>query len=319
MKDGTFYRDRTGMDASRKKRFNRVAVLKGGPSTERDVSLRSGAAVAKGLHEAGYEVVEVDVWSRTLDLPAAIDAVFIALHGEFGEDGQVQALLEKRGVPYTGSGPRASRTSFDKRLSKDVFVQAGIPTAPYEVLGPDQPRTLALPVVVKPPCQGSTIGVFRVMQEEDWQPAFREAIQYDGEVLVEAFIPGRELTVGIVGETVLPAVEIVAPDGWYDYAAKYNKGQSRHLCPAPLDPATAARCGRLALETFRALNCRGLGRTDFRMTDDGTLYVLELNNIPGFTETSLLPEAAQAAGIGFSRLCAQIMEMAGLSGGELKE
>jgi D-alanine-D-alanine ligase len=301
------------MTESHNKRFKRVAVLKGGPSSEHDVSLRSGTAVAKGLRDAGYDVTEVEVLGRTLHLPETVEAVFIALHGEFGEDGQVQALLERRRLPYTGSGPMASRTSFDKRLSKSVFVQAGISTATYEILGPDQPRTLPLPVVVKPPCQGSTIGVFLVRHEAEWEPAFRKALQYDGEVLVEAFIPGRELTVGIVGEVILPPLEILAPDGWYDYDAKYTLGQSRHLCPAPLEPATEARCRAMAMETFRALQCRGLGRTDFRLMADGSLYVLELNNIPGFTETSLLPEAAQVAGIEFPRLCEQIMEMAGLN------
>ncbi len=306
------------MTDSHNKRFQRVAVLKGGPSSEREVSLRSGAAVAGGLRDAGYEVTEVDI-HRTLNLPETVEAVFIALHGEFGEDGQVQTLLEQRRIPYTGSSPQSSRTSFDKRLSKDVFRRAGIPTAPYEILGPDEPRTLQLPVVVKPPCQGSTIGVFRVMEEKDWDKAFRESLQhaYDGKVLVESFIPGRELTVGIVGETVLPPIEILAPDGWYDYHAKYDKGQSRHLCPAPLDADTEARCRAIAMQTFRALKCRGLGRADFRLMEDGSLYVLELNNIPGFTETSLLPEAAQEAGISFSRLCEQIMEMAALSGDEI--
>ena len=302
------------MENSGKKKFKRVAVLKGGTSSEREVSLRSGAAVTKGLRAAGYEVAEVDVQHRALDLPPGIDGAFIALHGEFGEDGQIQALLEQLGLPYTGSGPSASRASFDKRLSKAIFIRAGIPTAAYEVLGATGHRTLPLPVVVKPPCQGSTIGVFRVMREQDWQPAFRDALQYDNEVVVETFIPGRELTVGIVGDTVLPVVEILAPDGWYDFDAKYSKGQSRHLCPAPLDPDLAARCHAIALDTFRALDCRGLGRVDFRLMDDGTLYVLELNNIPGFTETSLLPEAAQAAGIDFTHLCAHIMEMASLHG-----
>ena len=302
------------MANSGRKTFSHVAVLKGGPSSEREVSLRSGAAVAKGLRAAGYEVDEIDVKQKTLALPPRVEGVFVALHGEFGEDGQVQAQLERFGVPYTGSGPSASRASFDKRLSKAIFVRAGIPTADYEVLGPEGHRTLPLPVVVKPPRQGSTIGVFRVMQEQDWQPAFREALQYDGEVVVETFIPGRELTVGMVGDTVLPVLEILAPDGWYDFDAKYRKGQSRHLCPAPLDPASAARCQAIALDTFRALDCRGLGRVDFRLRDDGALYVLELNNIPGFTETSLLPEAAQAAGIDFTHLCARIMEMACLHG-----
>lgn len=292
------------------KKYRKVAVLKGGPSSEREVSLRSGAAVAKGLRTAGYEVIEVDVVSRTLTIPEAVDAAFIALHGEFGEDGGVQKQLETQKIPYTGSNPASSRIAFDKRLSKAVFDKAGIPSAAYEVLGPNDSLTLPLPIVVKPPCQGSTIGIFKVSRPEEWEAAFRESLRYDGAVLVEAFIPGRELTVGIVGDTVLPAVEIVAPDGWYDFNAKYGKGQSRHLCPAPLDQSTADRASRIALDTFRALGCRGLGRVDFRLTPDGQLYVLELNNIPGFTETSLLPEAALAAGIPFPELCQRIMESA---------
>lgn len=293
-------------------KFKKVAVLKGGPSSERSISLKSGAAVAIGLRAAGYDVVEVDVIGRSLAIPEPVDAVFIALHGEFGEDGQIQKLLEFRKIPYTGSGPTSSRMAFDKRLSKEVFVRAGIPTAPYETLGPDGRLTLPLPVVVKPPCQGSTIGIFKVSRPEEWEAAFRESLQYDGEIIVEAFIPGRELTVGVVGNTVLPAVEILAPDGWYDFDAKYNKGQSRHLCPAPLDKNLLERVNEIALRTFKALGCRGLGRVDFRLTESGELFVLELNNIPGFTETSLLPEAAQAAGIAFPALCRQIMEMATL-------
>lgn len=293
-------------------KFKKVAVLKGGPSSERSISLKSGAAVAGGLRAAGYEVIEVDVTARSLDLPASVDAVFIALHGEFGEDGQIQEILEARRIPYTGSGPQSSRIAFDKRLSKAVFVQAGIPTAPYETLGPAGHLTLPLPIVVKPPCQGSTIGIFKVSHPDEWESAFRESLKYDGEIIAEAFIPGRELTVGVVGQTALPAVEILAPDGWYDFDAKYSKGQSRHLCPAPLEPEIANRARTIALHTFKALGCRGLGRVDFRLTESGELFVLELNNIPGFTETSLLPEAAQAAGIPFPALCRQIMEMATL-------
>jgi D-alanine-D-alanine ligase len=294
------------------RKFKKVGVLKGGPSSEREISLKSGAAVAKGLRAAGYEVVEVDVVGRSLELPEPVDGVFIALHGEFGEDGQIQKLLEARRIPYTGSNPAASLASFDKRLSKKIFIKTGIPTANYEVLGPNGMLSLPYPVVIKPPCQGSTIGIFKVNGPDEWESAFRKSLRYDGEVLAEAFIPGRELTVGIVGSTAFPAIEILAPDGWYDFTAKYSKGQSRHLCPAPLEPAIAARAKQIALDTFTALGCRGLGRVDFRLTDAGELYVLELNNIPGFTETSLLPEAAQAAGIGFAELCAQIMEMAQL-------
>ena len=284
----------------------------GGPSSERAISLKSGAAVAKGLRAAGYTVSEVDVRDRSLSLPPGTEAVFIALHGEFGEDGAVQELLQKQRIPYTGSSPEASRTAFDKRLSKHVFDRAAIPSAPYEILRDPARRTLPLPVVVKPPCQGSTIGIFKVSAEPEWNRAFAESIRYDGEVLVETFIPGRELTVGIVGETALPVIEILAPDGWYDFDAKYTKGQSRHLCPAPLDAETARRCQAIALQTFRALGCRGLGRVDFRLDPAGQMFVLELNNIPGFTETSLLPEAA-AAGIAFPELCRRIMEMAAVN------
>lgn len=299
--------------SSQSRKFTNVAVLMGGPSSERDISLRSGAAVAKGLRAAGYAVTEVDVRDRSLALPDGTNAVFIALHGEFGEDGSVQQLLQDRRIPYTGSGPAASRTSFDKRLSKRIFAQAGIPTAAYEVLRDPARRTLPLPVVVKPPCQGSTIGIFKVSSENEWTGAFAESIRYDGEVLVETFIPGRELTVGIVGETALPVIEILAPEGWYDFDAKYTKGQSRHLCPAPLDAATERQCKAIALATFKALGCAGLGRVDFRLDPQGNLFVLELNNIPGFTETSLLPEAAAAAGMAFPELCRRIMEMAALN------
>lgn len=301
------------MVGSTTRKFNKVAVLMGGPSSERAVSLKSGAAVAKGLRIAGYTVTEVDVLDRTLSLPPSIEAAFVALHGEFGEDGQVQRLLHDRGIPYTGSAPDASRAAFDKRISKSVFSQAGIPSAPYEILASHTLRTLPLPVVVKPPCQGSTIGIHKVTRESEWPAAFAESLSYDGEVLVETFIPGRELTVGIVGDAALPVIEILAPEGWYDFDAKYTKGHSRHLCPAPLDAATELRCRSIALQTFHALGCRGLGRVDFRLDPAGNLFVLELNNIPGFTETSLLPEAALAAGIEFPDLCRRIMEMAGLN------
>ena len=309
-------REGSGCFVRQKNYFQKVSVLKGGVSSEREISLRSGAAVARGLREAGYDVVETDVRRRALELPEPVDAVFIALHGEFGEDGQVQRLLEERRLPYTGAGPAASRAALDKRLSKHIFVDAGIPTPAYEVLRPGQARTLPLPVVVKPPCGGSTIGICRVREESQWAAALAEAFRHDTEVLVEAFIPGRELTVGLLGDRALPALEIIAPDGWYDFAAKYGKGGSRHVCPAPLEPGTAARCRDLALATFRALGCRGMGRVDFRLTDGGALFVLELNTIPGFTETSLLPEAAQAAGIGFADLCGQIVEMARLDSGD---
>ncbi len=292
------------------KEFKNVAVLMGGPSSERAVSLNSGRAVANGLRQAGYAVTEVDVTGRALNLPAGMDAVFVALHGEFGEDGGVQGLLEEMGIPYTGSGPESSRYSFDKQLSKKTFVQNGIPTPRYEILRSGESRTLALPVVVKPPCQGSSIGISRVLCEAEWEPALREALRFGPEVLVEEYIAGRELTVGIVDREALPVVEIVAPDGNYDYESKYTKGRTQYLVPAPLSPAASDACRAIAMRTFDALRCRGLARVDFRLSTEGELYVLELNNIPGFTETSLLPKAALCAGMTFPLLCDRILRAA---------
>lgn len=292
------------------KRFERVVVLRGGPSAEREVSLASGAAVAKGLTQAGYVVVEVDPTPDDLRLPAGIDAVFIVLHGAFGEDGVVQEILSQRGVPFTGSGPEASRIAFDKRLSKSIFLEHNIPTPAYEVLGPGDQRTLPLPVVVKPPLQGSTIGIHRVFREADWEGALADALTFDGEVLVEEYIDGAELTVGVVNDAVLPIVEIRAPDGYYDYKAKYTKGESRYLVPAPLSDELTSVCQDLAQRTYAVLGCRGMARVDIRLTQDGVPYVLELNSIPGFTETSLLPMAARAAGIEFSELCDRILQSA---------
>jgi D-alanine-D-alanine ligase len=282
----------------------------GGPSPERDVSLASGRAVAKGLREAGYRVAEVEIVGRQLTAPAGTEAVFIAMHGEYGEDGEVQDALRRLGMPYTGSGPEASRAGMDKRTSKRIFVERGIPTAAFEVLSDGQTRTLPLPVVVKPPCGGSSIGCQIVTEEKDWAAALRQAREHGDAVLVEAFVPGRELTAGVVGRTALPVVEIEAPGGVYNFAAKYTKGASRYLAPAPLPPPLASRCQAIALRVFDALGCRHLGRVDMRLTPEGELKVLEMNSIPGFTENSLLPKAAGAAGIPFSALCATIMEMA---------
>jgi D-alanine-D-alanine ligase len=288
-------------------RFKKIAVLMGGPSAEREVSLRSGAAVANGLREAGYDVVEVDVKSRKLRLPKDVDAAFIALHGEFGEDGQIQALLEERGIPYTGSGPAASKNSFDKVISKRIFVENNIPTPKYEVLRKGGKRTLPLPAVVKPASQGSSIGVHRVFVESEWDSSVNEAFSYGDELIVEEYIKGRELTVGVVGEDAMPVIEIAAPDDWYSYEAKYTKGQTKYFVPAPIDESTALMCQKLALQTFKALGCRGMGRVDIRMNDQGGLFVLELNNIPGFTETSLLPKAAAQSGLNFAALCDRIV------------
>lgn len=292
------------------RRFKKIAVLKGGPSAEREVSLASGAAVARALRSLDYEVVEVDVTGYDVAWPEGCEAAFIALHGTFGEDGQLQALLEARGIPFTGSGSGSSRTSFDKVATKRILERQGIATPRYEVLAPGQARTLPLPVVVKPPRQGSSIGISKVFEESAWLAALEAALKLDTEALVETFIEGAELTVGVVGEQVLPIVEIRAPEGYYDYRAKYTKGLTEYLVPAPLDEETTRACQSLAWRTFTALDCRGLGRVDIRLTPDGHPFVLELNSIPGFTETSLLPKAARAVGLEFPALCEKILNLA---------
>jgi D-alanine-D-alanine ligase len=288
----------------------------GGPSAERAVSLRSGAAIARGLREAGYETTEVDVRDRNLRLPGETDAVFLALHGEFGEDGEIQSLLNRMGIPYTGSGAAASRLAFDKALCKPKFLRNGIPTPAYEILERGQPRRLPLPVVTKPPRQGSSVGAHRVFTEPEWPAAAEDTLRYGDAMLVEAYVPGRELTVGIVDREALPAVEIVAPDGWYDYRAKYTQGLTSYRVPAPLDDGIRRACREIALEVFHTLGCRGLGRVDFRLSPDNRLYALEINTIPGFTETSLLPKAAAAAGMDFPSLCDAILLTARTDGPE---
>lgn len=292
------------------KKFRKVGVLMGGPSSEREVSLRSGAAIAGALRTRGYEVVEIDLKTTSVEIPAGVEAVFVALHGEFGEDGGVQAILRERKIAYTGSGPEASELAFDKVLSKKVFADHGIPTPKHEILGAGQRRTMPLPVVVKPVREGSSIGVHIVTDESRWLASYSDALLHGGEVLVESFIEGTELTVGLVGDQVLPVLEIRAPQGFYDYQAKYTKGVTEYLVPAPIPEERARTCQQLALRVFDALGCRDMARVDFRMNSKGELYVLELNSIPGFTETSLLPKAAKAAGIEFPELCDRILQMA---------
>jgi D-alanine-D-alanine ligase len=292
--------------------FRKVAVLKGGFSAEREVSLESGAAIAAGLREAGYEVTEVDVLAPDFTVPKGTDGVFIALHGTFGEDGGAQARLTELGVPYIGAGVEASRTAFDKILTEQCLREAGVPVPESEVLRRGEKPSLKLPVAVKPPRQGSSVGCSLVFDESEWPPALADAWRYDDEILVQRFIPGREFTVGVVDGEGLPVVEIVTEGGWYDYTAKYKVDTTRYDVPAELDADSTARMQAMALKTFEVLGARGFGRVDFRMTPDGKLFVLELNTIPGFTSHSLLPKAAAAAGIGFSVLCDRIMQTASL-------
>ncbi len=293
-------------------KFQNAAVLKGGFSAERDVSLESGAAIANGLRKAGYTVTEIDVTAPDFTVPAGVEAVFIALHGTFGEDGGAQARLTELGLPYVGAGVEASRIAFDKLLTEVCLRKAGILVPESETLRRGDEPTMLPPVAVKPPRQGSSVGCSLVFDESEWPLALADAFQYDDEVLVQRFIPGREFTVGVVDGTVLPIVEIVTAAGWYDYTAKYKVDTTRYMIPAELDAETASRMKKTALKTFEALGARGFGRVDFRMTPEGEQFVLELNTIPGFTSHSLLPKAAAAAGIEFSALCDRIMRTASL-------
>lgn len=294
------------------RRFSRVAVLKGGISSEREVSLRSGAAIAQGLRDGGYEVEEIDVVSTEFGVPEGVEAVFVALHGCFGEDGGIQQMLADRQMPYTGSGAESSRVSFDKVLTRSCLEKNGIPVPRGEVLCRAEERSMAAPLVVKPPREGSSVGCRLVFDESEWESAFAEAVQYSGEALVEEYIPGRELTVGVVDDLVLPVVEVKPAVAWYDYQAKYVTGDTEYVVPAKLAAETETLLQSIALKTFASLGAEGFGRVDFRLSPEEKPYVLELNSIPGFTETSLLPKAAQAAGIGFSELCCRIMELAHL-------
>ncbi|MCC7299772.1 MAG: D-alanine--D-alanine ligase [Verrucomicrobia bacterium] len=295
-----------------KKTFQHVAVLKGGFSAEREVSLESGGAIAAGLRKAGYTVTEIDVTSPEFTVPAGVEAVFIALHGTFGEDGGAQTRLTELGIPYVGADADSSRRSFDKLLTEICLRKAGVPVPEGETLRRGDKRTLPLPVAVKPPRQGSSVGCHLVFKESEWSDALADAFKYDDEILVQQFIPGREFTVGVVDGQVLPIVEIVTAAGWYDYTAKYKVDTTRYVIPAELDATTAARMQKITLQTFEALGARGFGRVDFRMTPEGEQFVLELNTIPGFTSHSLLPKAAAAAGIEFSVLCDRIMKTASL-------
>jgi D-alanine-D-alanine ligase len=293
-----------------KKTFGKVAVLKGGISSEREVSLRSGSAIAQGLRDGGYDVAEIDVTAKDFLVPPDVEAVFVALHGAFGEDGQVQRILAERGIPYTGSGAESCRVAFDKVLARERLEANGIPVPPGEALEDSNDRKVSVPLVVKPPREGSSVGCHLVFEESGWEAAFADAKRYSADVLVEQYIPGRELTVGVVDGRALPVVEIQTASDWYDFEAKYVAGDTRYTVPAKLPAATTKELQAIALKTFQCLEAEGFGRVDFRLTPEGKPYVLELNSIPGFTATSLLPKAASAEGIGFSQLCRQIMESA---------
>ncbi len=291
----------------------KVAVLMGGPSAEREVSLSSGRMCAAALREAGYEVTEVDAGT---DLPGVLgehdpDVVFNALHGRWGEDGCVQGLLEWLRIPYTHSGVLASALAMDKQRSKEVFRAAGLPVVDSILASSDEVRTrhvMEPPYVVKPNNEGSSVGVYIVHEAANAAPQLGP--EMPDEVMVETYAPGRELTVTVMGDRSLAVTDILT-DGWYDYAAKYTVGGSRHVIPADIPAEIADACLDFALRAHRALGCRGISRTDFRWDDsrgrDG-LILLETNTQPGMTPTSLSPEQAAHVGISFPEFCRWIVE-----------
>jgi D-alanine-D-alanine ligase len=292
-----------------------IAVLKGGPGSERPVSLATGSGVASALRSLGANVTEVDVSGLDFELPSHTELAFIAIHGTFGEDGQIQEILESRGVPYTGDGVEESRIAFDKILSKEKFDAAAVTTPPWEIITAGERPKMSLPFVLKAPKEGSTVGIYIVKEESELEDSLKNAAEYDNRLLVEKFIPARELTIGVLGDQALPIIEIVAKEGFYDFAEKYpflkpgSGGGARHFCPAPLDQEQTRAIQDLALRAFRSLGLQVYGRVDVMLPKHGEPTVLEINTIPGMTETSLLPEAAAAAGIGYPQLCARIIEL----------
>jgi len=295
-----------------------IAVLMGGPGSEREVSLATGRGVAKALRSLGAEVVEIDVRDENFQLPNDVDLAFITIHGTFGEDGQIQKILEGRGVPYTGDGVEASRNAFDKILSKQKFLKHKVATPESEVLDVGRRPKMSVPLVVKPARQGSTVGVVIVKNESELDGAMKEAAKYDRKLLVEKFVSGRELTIGILGDQALPIIEIIPKGGFYDFNTKYpflnpTAGASaQHVCPANIDATLTKKIQELALQAFRALGLMVYARVDAILSETGEPFVLEANTIPGMTEASLLPEAAAAAGIGYADLCARIIALSRL-------
>jgi len=290
-----------------------ITVMLGGPSAEREVSLRSGAAVAKALRSLGHTVHELDPKTKNWSLPVGTQVVFLALHGTYGEDGTVQDRLEELGVAYTGCDPEASRIGFDKVLTKQRCIAAGVPTAKFLVVESSTvpwPRGWNPPIVLKPVCQGSSVGLQFVDRVADWPQALAESLRYDAKVLLEERIVGREVTVSILGDTVLPLVEVRPKQGVLDYANKYTPGATEYFCPAPLDDTTTRKAQDAGLGAFRAIGGRDYARVDVMLRPSGDPVVLEVNSLPGMTETSLLPKAAAAAGIDYADLCQRMVELA---------
>ena len=288
----------------------------GGLSREREISLKTGKAILKALVEKGYATIPIDVGSDIAEklVREKIEFAFLALHGRFGEDGTIQGMLELMKIPYTGSGVLASALAMDKIMSKRFFLCEKIPTPRFETFRREEIKknqseeiSLPLPVVVKPSREGSTIGVSIVRKEEDLSPALREAERYDAEILIEEFMRGKEITVGILEDIPLPIIEIVPKSGFYDYRSKYTKGETQYILPARVGREKYLYAQEISLKAFKALGCSGVARVDLMTDEDENPFVIDVNTMPGMTETSLLPQAAHYAGISFEDLVERIL------------
>ncbi len=305
-------------------RTEKILVLMGGESTEREVSLRSGKAVAEALRQRFENVVELDLTRDTLNRITEIapDCAFIALHGKGGEDGTVQGLLEWMGIPYTGPGTLASALCLDKIMTKKVLTLSGVPTPQFLCISPDADpkeaignaiRVLGLPLVLKANCQGSSIGVAILREREGAEEILKELFTYGDQVLAEKFLSGTELTVPVMGNDkllVLPPIEITSSGKFYDYESKYTPGGSRHIIPARISPEVEKKVKAIAAKAYSETGCRGLARVDMMLDEKGDPFVIEINTSPGMTETSLFPDAAHAAGISFPELCETLVDLA---------
>jgi D-alanine-D-alanine ligase len=294
----------------------RVGVLFGGLSAEREISQLSGAAICKTLQERGYAVtpIEADAYGTWMSQVRETDVVFIALHGKLGEDGTVQGVLELLGVPYTGSGVLASALAMNKPMAKRVWQVYGLPTPAWQVIEKDGSWDLALsyPVVVKPSAEGSSVGVSIARSEETFHSGLAEAFRYDRQALVETYIPGKEVTVGILGEQALGAMEVIAKGEFHSYEVKYTAGREEFLLPAPLSPTVYDRVMQIALAAHQALGCSGYSRVDTRVNERGEVFLLEVNSLPGFTALSYLPRIAEYAGLHYGDLVEAILQRATL-------
>jgi len=306
------------------KALGKVGVVFGGRSAERDISIMSGTGVLNALRARGVDAHPFDPTERSIAELAAekFDRVFIALHGRYGEDGSMQGVLEQLNIPYTGSGVMASAIAMDKIFTKRIWQTHGLSTPKYAVLTPETslrevPDALGLPLILKPPHEGSTIGITKVKGYSEMQEAYALAAQFDDVVLAEEFVEGRELTIAILGRGkdahALPIIEIVAPDGNYDYQNKYFTDDTKYLCPAPLDSALTAEIQQMAVEAYRSLDCEGWARVDVLLRQsDNKPFLLEINTSPGMTGHSLVPMAAKATGLSYEDICLEILKTARL-------